>query len=161
MTFPVLADIIAEETNGDYSFEHIEVDGYNRLYLKKNEQVIMYDMFQRPLKEVYMLNMQEFKGDILIIGAGVGFCIFPIKDNPNITSITVVDNDQTVINMLSPYLPNVTFEVGDVETYIPSQNYDTIFLDAWQTSNEVIKHFCERRYVEYKNDYGFINFLQF
>ena len=161
MIFPVLADIIAEETNGDYSFSYVMNDGYNRLYLKCLDKVIMYDMCQRPLKEIYRKNMEEFHGDVLIIGAGVGFCVFPIKDEARITSITIVDNDQTVIDMLSPYLPNVTFILGDVETYVPTQSYDTIFLDCWDSDNEAIKHLEERRYVEYKKDGGFINFLQF
>jgi spermidine synthase len=161
ITFPILADIIPEQEYEGHSFEHINVDGYNRLYLKCGNDVIMYDMFQRPLKDIYSLNMDEFKGEVLIAGAGVGFCIFPIKDNPEITSITVIENNQFVIDMLSPFLPGVTFIKDDALTYIPTQNYDTIFLDIWEHSIHDIKHFEERRYSEYLNDGGFINFLEF
>ena len=161
MTFPVLADIIPEQTRGFYSITNELVEGYNRLYLKHNDDVIMYDQCTRPIKNTYENNMKELKGNVLICGLGVGFCIFPIIDEVAITSITVVEQSQDVIDLISPYLPSVTFIKADATTYIPTVGYDSIFLDIWQKSQDVNKTIQLHRYQEYLNENGFINYLEF
>jgi len=161
MVFSNLSETISEQTLNDFSFEHIEVNGYTRLYLKKNDEVVMYDMCTRPIKEVYEKNMLEFSGDVLICGAGVGFCIFPIKDDVGINSITVIEKEQDIIDLLSPYLPGVTFICDDAKTYIPTQNYDAIFLDIWSESKTYEKRVLLERYKEFLKGHRYINFLEF
>ena len=161
MVFPILADIIAEETNGTYTFEHEDRYGYNSLILKKDGRIVMYDLCPRPIKETFRMNMENFHGDVLICGAGIGFCIFPIKDETRITSITVIEQSQEIIDMLSPYLPEVKFIKADALSYIPERLYNTIFLDIWESCTPSIQGVEERRYREYLTPDGFINYLDF
>ena len=161
MTFPNLSDIIAAETQGEYTFEHIDIDGYNTLYLKHNEKVVMYDMANRPIKDIYEANMNLFSGDVLIAGAGIGFCVFPIKDLPGIKSITVLEEDATVIAMLQPYLPNVTFIQADATSYVPSKKFDSIFLDIWGTASNLEKYSDTIRYKDFLSIGGYLNYLDF
>ena len=161
MVFPNLSEIIAEEINGDYSFEHVLVDGYNTLYLKKSSEVLMYDMVNRPVKSIYEANLNNLVGDILICGLGIGFSIFPIKDLPAVKSITVIEKDATIIEMMQPYLPDVTFINADALTYIPLNTYNAIFLDIWNINDRLEKYSETIRYKQYLKPEGYINFLDF
>lgn len=161
MTFPNIANIISEETQGNYSFEHIDKEGYNTLYLKDGANVIMYDMVDRPLKTIIEQHLEKLKGDVLICGLGCGFSIFPIIDSEDVDSITVIEKDATVIAMMQPYLPGVTIIEADATTYKPTQNYDSIYLDIWQHNNIELKQNETIRYFEYLKTDGYLNFLNF
>ena len=161
MIFPNLASIIAEETQGNYKFKHLNIDGYNTLYMLYDDKVIMYDMVNRPIKSIYESNMNNFSGDILICGAGCGFSVFPIKDLTSVKSITIIENDPTVIAMLQPYLPNVTFIEADMKNYVPTTTYDTIFTDIWNDGDNLEKYSETIRYQEFLNPGGYINYLDF
>lgn len=161
MEFTNLADIIAEEVQGEYSFVHEDRGGYNALCLKKSGKVIMYDMANRPIKDIYESNLNHLQGDVLICGAGCGFAIFPIKDLPAVKSITVIENDATIIAMLQPYLPGVIFIDADATSYKPTQKYDSIFLDIWDHNNPLKKYSDTIRYKEFLSVGGYINYLDF
>lgn len=161
LVFPNLASTISEETQGIYSFVHRDVGGYNTLYLEKSGVVIMYDMAQRPLKDVYESNLENLVGDVLICGLGVGFSVFPIKDLPAVDSVTVIENDATIISMMTPYLSGVTIINADANTYVPTQKYDAIFLDIWDDNNVIEKYSHTLRYQTFLKGGGFINYLDF
>jgi len=161
MTFPNLANIISEEAQGDYSFEHIDKDGYNTLYFTKLNKVIMYDMVNRPIKNIFEQHMNNLTGDVLICGLGCGFSIFPIKDLPTVKSITVIENDATIIAMMQPYLEGVTIIEADATMYKPLQTYDSILLDIWEHENNDIKYNETIRYYKYLNTGGYLNYVDF
>lgn len=160
MVFPNLSNIIAEEVQGNYEFEHRDVNGYNTLYLKKDGVVIMYDMVNRPIKDIYESNLNNAIGDVLICGLGCGFSIFPIKDLPEVNSITVIENDATIISLMAPYLDGVTIIEADANSYVPDMMYDFIFLDIWGNSNNLIEKYSHTlRYQLFLKVDGIINYL--
>ncbi len=161
MIFPNLANIIAEEVQGNCEFVHMDVSGYNTLYLKKDGDVVMYDMANRPLKDIYEQNLNNLTGDVLICGLGVGFSVFPIKDLAEVDSVTVIENDATIISMMAPYLSGVTIINADANTYTPTKKYDSIFLDIWEDNNIIEKYSHTLRYQTFLKDGGYINYLDF
>jgi len=162
LTFPNLTSIVDEETNNGYTFEHIDKDGYNTLYLKdSNGEIIMYDMSNRPIKSIYEQHMNNLTGDILICGLGCGFIIFPIKDLPGVNSITVLEKDATIIAMMSPYLDGITIIETDAKLYEPTSTFDSIFLDIWNSDNSLEKYSETLRYQEYLKYNGYLSFLDF
>ena len=44
-------------------------------------------------------------GDVLIGGLGIGLIILAIQDNPEVHSITVIEKNQEVIDMVATQLP--------------------------------------------------------
>lgn len=160
-THPILSEIIPEETQGEYQFKHVQVGDYNRLYLYKGNEVIMYDCAKRPITEDYDFFLDNCWGDVLILGLGCGFAIFPLLDNPLVTSITVIENDPTVISMMSPYLPTVTITESDATIYKPVVKYDSILLDIW-CEHDIPRKFEQlRRYTTYLNDGGYIQYVSY
>ncbi len=161
MVFSNLTETIAEETQGDYSFSHVDVAGYNTLYLKKLSNVIMYDMVNRPLKNIIEQHLSNLKGDVLICGLGCGFSVFPLLGSEDINSITVIENDATIIAMMEPYLPTVTIIEADATTYIPAQSFDSIYMDIWQHNDIELKRNETIRYLKYLKIDGYLNYLNF
>ena len=79
-------------------------------------------------------------GDVLTFGLGLGMIIFPLLNDPQITSIKIVELNQDIIdyigNIIKQYDVNnkVTLELGDANTYYlfnNTINYDYIYFDIF------------------------------
>jgi len=73
-------------------------------------------------------------GHVLIGGLGIGFVNQKLMDNPNVTSVTIVEKYQEVIDLVWPYCPkDDTFTLihADIDTWQPTQKFDCIWLDTW------------------------------
>ena len=75
-------------------------------------------------------------GDVLIGGLGIGLIILAIQDNPEVHSITVIEKNQEVIDMVATQLPlneKVKIIQADVFLWKPQRGvqYDTIYMDIW------------------------------
>jgi hypothetical protein len=157
-----LGTIYQDESFGDYlifnnqnksiaskkikSFYNVttEYEGFSDIYLTKNNEIVM------NTTEFELLTNKEFleksNGDILIIGLGLGMVVYPLLNDPNVTSIKIIENDPTLIqyigNKISNYdnLNKVTIISGDAYTYHNvmdiNEKYDTIFLDFWTQLNK-------------------------
>jgi len=82
------------------------------------------------------------RGDVLVGGLGLGMCVTAILQPAGVTSVTVVELEQDVIDLVVPHLQNVpgadklSVFRGDVRTWKPkdpAQRFDTIWLDIWPT----------------------------
>jgi hypothetical protein len=80
------------------------------------------------------------KGDVFIAGLGLGMLFGPLLANPAVKSITVVELEQDVINMVRPrYLPltllprapRLHIHHNDAKNYVPDHDFDAIMLDIW------------------------------
>lgn len=97
----------------------------------------------------------DANGDVLIGGLGLGMIILAIQDKENVSSITVVERSQDVIDAVAHQLPlnnNVKIICDNVFTYKPSSKYDCIYMDIWSYVNEdIYKEMCalKRRYGHY------------
>lgn len=109
----------------------------------------------RQGSEVWMLDVpseantidpyaQKAFGKVLSYGLGIGYFVFMACLNPKVTSITVVEHSQSVIDLFNTYLrPQfsthipITVIQGDAFDYFNASTlkaYDYAFVDIWQSS---------------------------
>jgi len=92
--------------------------------------------YERETNQIFLDNAF---GHVLIGGLGVGLIIKAVEDNNNIASITVIEKNQRIIDLIVPqsnFNSKVTVIQGDIHTYLPTKQYDTIWLDDWTTAQE-------------------------
>lgn len=82
-------------------------------------------------------------GDVLIGGLGMGMIILAIQDKPEVKSITVIEKNQEVIDLVAPQLNfngKVEIICADVFDWRPDQGvkYDVSYMDIWTGINEAI-----------------------
>ena len=147
---------IPEGQLGDYAIAHYTNDTTHKLwqdYLTlKNEN---YDNYTVLLKEgCPMPIMQDSEaeynehqwlwdnaeGDILIGGLGLGLIHQPLIDNPAVTSVTVIELEQDVVDLVwTDCAKDDTFTliVGDFETWNPPDGsfWDVVWCDTWLIDN--------------------------
>jgi spermidine synthase len=79
--------------------------------------------------------VSQARGDVLIAGLGIGFILVPILKKNEVTSITVVEKHQDVIDLVGPRFndPRLTILQGDILTWRPPKGstYSTIYFDIW------------------------------
>lgn len=83
---------------------------------------------------------QGATGNVLIGGLGIGFVNQKLMDNPNVTSVTIVEKNQEVIDLVWQHCPKdsrFTLVHADMETWIPPQGsyWDYAWLDSWINNN--------------------------
>lgn len=75
------------------------------------------------------------QGDVLIAGLGVGMILLPLLSNPKVTSVTVIEECQDVIDLVAPYYQDTKLKVvqGDIYKWRPAKSikYGTIYFDIW------------------------------
>jgi hypothetical protein len=80
------------------------------------------------------------KGKVLIMGLGIGMVLIPILKNPAVTSVTVIEKYQDVVDLVVPALRASLPEasklgviVADALEWTPPKGvkYDTIYFDIW------------------------------
>jgi spermidine synthase len=75
------------------------------------------------------------KGDVLVAGLGVGMILKPLLTNPLVTSVTVIEECQDVIDLVAPYYahPKLKVAQGDIYKWRPARGvkYDAIYFDVW------------------------------
>jgi spermidine synthase len=114
----------------------------------KNEQMALIRMSTNEAlmtdNEFELLTNKEFldnaNGDILIIGLGFGLIVFPLLNDENITSITIVEKEQDIIEFVgnkikeTDFNNKVTIINDNANSFYNSTNiqtYDYIYIDYW------------------------------
>ena len=79
--------------------------------------------------------LDKANGDVLIFGLGMGLIIAPLANDPAIKSITVIEQNKNVIDLIKPFYnhPKITILQGDAYNYEFSKEimFDTIYFDIW------------------------------
>lgn len=73
-------------------------------------------------------------GDILILGLGLGMVLGPLHEKPEVKSITVVELEPDVVNLVLPtyeHLEKLEVVMGNAFEFQPTQVYDHVFHDIW------------------------------
>tara|TARA_Y100000361_G_C11112406_1_gene318374 strand:+ start:509 stop:1075 length:567 start_codon:yes stop_codon:yes gene_type:complete len=103
-------------------------------------------------------------GDVLIGGLGIGFVHKKLIDNPNVTSVTIVEISQDVVDLVwDSCEKDDTFSLvlDDFETYTPpaGTSFDTVWCDTWIHDNPMTlqeyKETMATKYSEYTDNIGF------
>ncbi|MBQ3989773.1 MAG: class I SAM-dependent methyltransferase [Bacteroidales bacterium] len=115
---------------GEYSTE----GDYVKLYV--GNTLMMSDT--RMEKNSNLEFVRRAFGDVFIAGLGIGLIIHNIKEKAEkgiVTSVTVIEKSQDVIDLISPYYKdmNIKYICGDVMEYKPKKDekYDTVYFDIW------------------------------
>lgn len=163
MVFEKMVDILPEGAKGEFSVSHIELSEktvefekmvanvhgrmmevyglkagkYVKLTRGKSgfgQEIVMSDtwMEQHTNEEI----VSKANGRVLIAGLGIGLILLPIQSKLDVTSITVVEANQEVIDLVKPHLSlNSKVEIvrGDIFEWLPQkgEKYDTIYFDIW------------------------------
>lgn len=92
---------------------------------------------------------EQASGDVLLTGLGLGLCVLLCDINEKINSVTVIENNTTIIKNIMPLILKSCNRVvpivieHDANTWTPSKIFDFAFID----------HSCQRaedeRYIPY------------
>lgn len=143
---------------------------YRYTVLRKDGAVWMSDTpMERNTNKLFM---DKAHGDVLVYGLGIGLILFPLLEDPEISSITVVEIDQRMIDFVSPLIKKhdtfnkLTVIHGDAFEHhknIPKgKKYHTVYFDIWVnicTDNyeEILKlEKAHRKFVDYKSGKAFL-----
>lgn len=90
-------------------------------------------------------------GRVMIGGLGIGMILEAVLKKPEVTSITVIEKEQEIIDLVSPFYANeekVKIICGDVfnpKDYLaPGTKFDRLYFDIWDT-------ICADNYPEMKD----------
>ena len=104
-------------------------------------------------------------GDILIGGLGLGFCHQPLIDNPDVTSVTIIENSQDVIDLVWPHCPRdnrFNLIIADIETWVipeaikqhrTSDPWEYAWFDTWTVDNALNYNQHQALMLEKYGDY--------
>jgi spermidine synthase len=124
----------------------------------KEQCVMASHLFERLTNQNFIDNA---KGDIIIFGLGLGLVIFPLLNDSEITSITVVDNSIDIIDNIGPIIKSydinnkLTLINGDAFTYYQQLNeakFDVMYFDYWNYVDETIQNDMYTLKELYKNN---------
>ncbi len=101
------------------------------LVMRINGSVVMSDTWMERFTNQEII--EKATGDVLIAGLGIGLLLTLLEEKDEVTSITVLENNRTVIELVAPWFNNLIIDViyADVFTWQPTQNFDTIYFDIW------------------------------
>lgn len=120
--------------DGNYETRGLIPGKYVRLYDKEKHQIVMTNTWMEDYtNEVFV---RVAKGDVLIGGLGLGLIVQLIQNKKDITSITIIEPHQEIIDFVTKTIPfneKVKIIQGDVFTFAPESKYDVIYFDIWNT----------------------------
>lgn len=122
--------------NGSGWFESVTEGNYIKLSV--NGQLMMSDTdMEKRTNRDFIANAH---GDVMIAGLGIGLILHnlePKVKTGEVTSITVYEKYQDVIDLIAPYYQHLplTIKCEDILEYKPlkGETYDTIYFDIWPT----------------------------
>lgn len=146
-----MADLLEEKEEGNWKLQKFTIGQGNFFAMKNgitpgtyislthNGECVMSDTNME--KRTNMDFVCNAHGDILIGGLGIGMVILAIQDKPEVKSITVIEKNQEVINIVASQLDfneKVKIICDDVFEWKPEKNvkYDVAYMDIWNWINE-------------------------
>jgi len=120
---------------GTAEYEDFHSGKYVRLRDKTISENLGVIMSNTPME---LKTNQEFidkaNGDVLIAGLGLGLVLLAIQDKQNIKTITVIEKEQEIIDLVKPQLPlndKVMIIKADIFNWTTDKKFDTIYFDIW------------------------------
>lgn len=135
-------------------FDGIAPGKYIRL-LHDDECVMSDTNMEKRTNSEFCINAH---GDIIIGGLGIGMIVMAVQDKPEVHSITVIEKNEEVIEMIASQLnfnDKVNIICDDVFSWKPDRGvkYDMVYMDIWNYINsEIYKAEMQplkRKYAKY------------
>lgn len=85
--------------------------------------------------------LYQANGDVLVAGLGIGLIIIPLLKKPEVRSVTVVELNKNVIDLVAPQLPRderlriICADIFKFKDTTPMK-WDTIYFDIWPNVSE-------------------------
>lgn len=151
---------------GNRFVEHFIPGERHVVLFKKGEGVMMSTHPSETMTNQKFID-QAF-GDVLIFGLGLGMIVFPLLMDEDVNSITIVEYDPGVIDIVGKIIAEhdlnkkVKIIQGDAFTYHQNFNeerFDTIYFDIWRriTTDSIIEmeklHDAYRRFKKSNTTY--------
>lgn len=145
--FPVMTEVVPEGTCGQARVRHhqiteLEAAMANMRGLRTESEKIavletergteMSDSYNERLTNFQLLD--QARGAVLVAGLGLGMVLHPLRANPLVTSLTVLEVHPDVIALIQPTLPpGIDVIEADAFTWSPPAGvkFDTIYFDIW------------------------------
>lgn len=112
-------------------FGQLKAGKYVKLLI--DDEVVMSDTTMEKMTNANFI--YNAYGDVLIAGLGLGLIINPLLEKEEVTSITIIEKNQNVIDLVGPYYNNPKINIinGDIFTWKPpkGKKWDTIYFDIW------------------------------
>lgn len=162
-----MADILENRKSGEFTLERFTITKDNisirnplpcgdYVRLMERGEVVMSDtpMEKRTNKKF----IRYAHGDVFIAGLGIGLVVLPIQEKEDVTSITILEKNPEIIEMVGEQLPlndKVTIIQGDVfeHSFPKSTKFNCLYFDIWNYVNyDVYQEMkkLKRKYLKYK-----------
>jgi len=124
-----------DRIHGRREYYGFKAGEYVRLCLKPvTDDTMMSDTFMEKMSNYDFV--QDAHGDVLIAGLGIGMVLLAVQDLSSVSSVTVVEIEQEVIDLVKQQLPlnqKVSIVQGDIFTFETTAKFDTIYFDIWDS----------------------------
>jgi len=163
---------IPEGESGDYSIQHCttttgsgswlnyvnykEITGGPYTVLSKKYGKAWLNIMQDTEREYAEHDwlVSRMSGDILLGGLGIGMIHIPLLASSDVTSVTIIENSQDVIDLVWDHCAKddrFTLIHDDINTWdIPEgSNWDVGWFDSWITSDEKLSNYVARMNQKY------------
>lgn len=134
----------------DGYIEHLKIDHqYVILFDKRTNSIMMSNTeFEKITNQKFV---DAAKGDVLTFGLGLGLVIHPLIDAKEVKSITVVEIDKELIDIITTTFKTtdkIKFINQDAFEYTDDKLYDVIYFDIWKDIDN--KSFEEMEFMREK-----------
>lgn len=98
-------------------------------------------------------------GNVLVLGLGLGYYAFHVSNKKDVKKVTIIENDQNVINLFQEYIlpkfPNknkIEIVYEDAFKYLDvHHDYDYVFADIWHNVHDGLSLYLKIKKYEAKN----------
>lgn len=78
--------------------------------------------------------LRDARGDVLMVGLGIGMVAVAICQKPDVASVTVLEINPEIIRLVAPHIKHDKLRVVQADAGYPplrGRRFDTIYLDVW------------------------------
>lgn len=151
---------LPEGTAGEFRIEKRIVDSWCGHPEPKDEYTILFcpthEIMQDTTKEYreHAPLWENAKGDVLLAGLGIGMVHQFLIDNEDVTSVTIVEKNQEVIDLVWDHCPkNEKFRLvrADIYDWEPDSTWDVGWFDSWigECTHEKYFKIIQDKYAKY------------
>ena len=99
--------------------------------------------------------IEKAKGDVLVLGLGMGYVPFMISERSEVKHITIIEKDKNIINLFNKVLfpsfrnkNKITIICDDAISYVSNKKrYDYIFADLWHNPDDGLDLFIKLKRI--------------
>jgi len=120
---------------GDWTYRDFEAGTYCVLDEKRNGMVDQWMSDTSMERTTNERALRQARGDVLILGLGIGMLPIACCRKPEVTSVIVVEIEPQVIALVEPHIRHPKLRVLQGDAFYPpfwGRSFDMIYLDIWQ-----------------------------